>query len=55
MVKSVADSYDAMTTDRPYRKALSRDKAINELRKNSGTQFDDGICKAMIKILEKEE
>ena len=51
----VADAYDAMTTDRPYRKALNRKEAIIELRRNSGTQFDDEICKIMIKILEKEE
>jgi len=51
----VADSYDAMTTERPYRRALNRKEAILELKRNSGTQFDNEICKIMIKILEKED
>jgi len=37
---AVADSYDAMTTERPYRKALTKEEAIKELLKNAGTQFD---------------
>jgi putative nucleotidyltransferase with HDIG domain len=36
----IADSFDAMTTDRPYRKALSYAEACQELKKNAGTQFD---------------
>jgi len=36
----VADTVDAMTTDRPYRKALSLQRAIEELRKYAGLQFD---------------
>ncbi len=36
----IADSFDAMTTDRPYRKGLSLDQALFELKKNSGSQFD---------------
>jgi len=37
---AIADAYDAMTSDRPYRKALSKKEAIKELRKNAGKQFD---------------
>lgn len=37
---SIADSYDAMISSRSYRKPLSKSKAIEELRKNAGTQFD---------------
>jgi diguanylate cyclase (GGDEF)-like protein len=37
---AVVDAYDAMTNDRPYRKALSKEKALAELRKCAGTQFD---------------
>jgi len=40
---AVADSYDAMTSDRPYRKALSREFAMQEITRNSGTQFDPDI------------
>jgi len=50
----VADSYDAMTTERPYREALSREQAILELKRNSGKQFDPVVCKTMIEILEKK-
>jgi len=40
---SVVDAYDAMTQDRPYRKAIKRSDAIKEIKKNSGTQFDPEI------------
>ena len=38
-ILGVADAYDAMRSDRPYRKALSEDEAISELTKGSGSQF----------------
>lgn len=50
-ILSVADSYDAMVTDRPYRKGLSQEIAIGELRKNSGTQFDPAVVEAFLKVL----
>jgi diguanylate cyclase (GGDEF)-like protein/PAS domain S-box-containing protein/putative nucleotidyltransferase with HDIG domain len=37
---AVSDAYDAMTNDRPYRKAKTREEAVEELRKHAGTQFD---------------
>ncbi len=40
---AIADTYDAMTSDRPYRKALGISEALEELNKNSGTQFDADI------------
>lgn len=43
---AVADSFDAMTTDRPYRKGLTLDQAFDELRKWSGSQFDPAIVDA---------
>jgi HD-GYP domain-containing protein (c-di-GMP phosphodiesterase class II) len=49
---AVADSLDAMTTDRPYRKALSFEAAIGEIRRNSGTQFDAKIVEAFFVALE---
>ena len=51
---SVADAYDAMNSNRPYRKKLSRDKIIKELKEQSGKQFDPKIVKALITILERE-
>ena len=39
-IVAIADAYDAMTNDRPYKRAMSHDNAINELRRHAGTQFD---------------
>jgi len=52
-IMAVADTYSAMTTDRPYRKALSRDQAIAELRACSGTQFDPKIVETFIACIER--
>ena len=46
---SVADTFDAMTTDRPYRKGLDSKTAIDELIRCSGTQFDGKIVDAFVK------
>lgn len=54
-IVSVVDSYDAMTNDRIYKKAISKKDAINELQKNSGTQFDPDIVKVFIDILNRED
>jgi diguanylate cyclase (GGDEF)-like protein/PAS domain S-box-containing protein len=50
---SVADAYDAMTEDRPYRKAISREEACTELRRNAGSQFDPDIVMVFLKEIEK--
>jgi HD-GYP domain-containing protein (c-di-GMP phosphodiesterase class II) len=47
---SVADSFDAMTSDRPYRKALSIRGAIAEVRAGSGTQFDPVVVEAFLDL-----
>jgi HD-GYP domain-containing protein (c-di-GMP phosphodiesterase class II) len=47
------DAYNAMTTDRPYRQALSSDFALEELRKNAGTQFDPHVVEAVVKVVEE--
>ena len=47
----VADSFDAMSSNRPYRKALPAKIVISELTKNSGTQFDPGIVEIFLNIL----
>lgn len=43
---AVADSFDAMTQDRPYRKALSPEQALREVRNNAGKQFDPEVVEA---------
>ncbi|GAB1476137.1 hypothetical protein MASR2M70_09690 [Bacillota bacterium] len=53
-IMAVADAYDAMTQDRPYRKALSSDYAKEELRKNAGTQFDPKVVGIFLTHLERE-
>ncbi len=53
-VISVVDSYDAMTNDRPYRKAMTIPAAIEELRKNAGTQFDPSITADFIGLLSEK-
>ncbi len=50
-ILSVADSFDAMTNNRPYRPAMPVEEAIEELGKNKNTQFDEDVVNAFIKIL----
>lgn len=50
-ILAVVDAYDAMMTDRPYRRALSRVETVAELVKNSGTQFDPKLVEAFLKII----
>jgi HD-GYP domain-containing protein (c-di-GMP phosphodiesterase class II) len=50
----VADAFDAMTTDRPYRKALTMEESIVELENNKGTQFDPKVCDIMIGLVKQE-
>ena len=45
---AVADSFDALQANRPYRKSLTAREAVNEVRKNSGTQFDPEIVEAFV-------
>ena len=51
---AVADAYDAMSSDRPYRKKLSKDKILKELKDQSGKQFDPEIVKVLISVLDRE-
>jgi len=46
----VADAYDAMTTDRPYRQAIGHEKALVELKKHGGKQFDQNVIEALIMV-----
>jgi putative nucleotidyltransferase with HDIG domain len=49
-ILTVADSFDAMTNDRPYRKAMSAEQAVTELQNNCAKQFDKFIVKAFLKM-----
>ena len=51
-IMAVADSYDAMTSNRQYRKGLGIDKAMDELIRGKGTQFDSDIVDVMIDLIE---
>jgi diguanylate cyclase (GGDEF)-like protein len=48
----VCDAFHAMVTDRPYRKALSSDLALERLRKAAGSQFDPGVVEAFVGLYE---
>jgi diguanylate cyclase (GGDEF)-like protein len=48
---AVVDAYDAMTTNRPYQQAMSREDAVAELEKNAGTQFDPSVVTAFAAVL----
>jgi len=50
-ILAVADSFEAMTSERPYRSAMSKQKAIAELKRCSGTQFDPAIVNAFLKTI----
>lgn len=53
---AVADTYDAMTSNRPYRKSFDKERAANELRRCKGTQFDPSLIEPFIqKVLKNEE
>ncbi len=51
---TVADAYDAMGSDRPYRKKLKQEKIMKELTEQSGKQFDPKVVKALISVLDRE-
>jgi putative nucleotidyltransferase with HDIG domain len=50
---AVADTYDAMTTDRPYRAALTHQVAVDEIRRNAGSQFDPRAVDAFFKAIDE--
>jgi HD-GYP domain-containing protein (c-di-GMP phosphodiesterase class II) len=53
-IVAVADAYQAMISDRPYRKAISQEDAVDTLKKNAGTQFDPEIVDAFLDVLSTE-
>lgn len=52
-ILQIADSFDAMTSERPYRKALSREQAVAELNRCAGKQFDPELVGVFLKVLDK--
>lgn len=54
-IVQLADTIDAMATDRPYRKALTQEEIISEIVKFSGTQFHPKVVQAYLEILEKQK
>ncbi|MEN8159320.1 MAG: HD domain-containing phosphohydrolase [Myxococcota bacterium] len=50
----VADTVEAMTSDRPYRRGLPLERVVNELHQYAGTQFDPNCVEAMLRLLERE-
>lgn len=53
-ILSVVDTFDAMMTDRPYRKALSLSEVKAELKGNAGTQFDPYVVEAFVNLLDTQ-
>lgn len=50
---AVVDSFDAMTSDRPYRQALSMDRAMDELNRGKDTQFDPEVVEMFVDLVER--
>ncbi len=53
-VLAIADAFDAMTSDRPYRRALTRAEALAEVERCAGTQFDPEIARVFLEVLGRE-
>ncbi|WMJ78892.1 MULTISPECIES: HD domain-containing phosphohydrolase [unclassified Sedimentibacter] len=52
---AIADAYDAMTSDRPYRRGMSSEEALKELKRCSGTQFDADITEIFISMIKEAQ
>ena len=50
----VADAFEAMTSNRPYRSSLEKKEAIRRLIENSGKQFDPAVIEAFLRLAEKK-
>jgi diguanylate cyclase (GGDEF)-like protein/PAS domain S-box-containing protein len=54
-ILSIVDAYDAMTNDRPYRSAMSREDAIAELERCAGRQFDERLVRVFVEIVKNHQ
>lgn len=54
-ILAVADAYDAMTSDRVYRKAMCPERALAEIKSNAGTQFDPQVVETFINLLANDD
>ncbi len=50
-ILAIVDSYDVMTNERPYKKAISREEGLEEIQKCAGTQFDPELVKVFVRLL----
>ncbi len=51
-ILAIADSFDAMTSDRPYRKGCGTEEALNEIKRCAGAQFDPVLAQAFMKVMD---
>ena len=54
-IYAVADVYDALTNDRPYRKGLTRQEVLEYIKDGSERQFDPQVVEAFLKVMEMEK
>jgi HD-GYP domain-containing protein (c-di-GMP phosphodiesterase class II) len=54
-IVACCDAYNAMTTDRPYRAALSESEALAELERHAGGQFDPAVVEALFRVLGRSQ
>lgn len=54
-IMAVVDAFESMVTERPYRRKISVDSAVNELVKNSGTQFDPKVVEAFVDLYREKK
>ena len=52
-ILAVADAFDAMTSDRPYRPAMSRKEALDEIKRSTTTQFDPVVANALLRVMSR--
>lgn len=50
-ILAVADAYDAMTSNRPYREAITRERALTLISERAGTQFDTDVVNVFVEVM----